>query len=62
MKFDFSGMKKVSKHQPLPSRVEGETDIVCPACMGMNLVAVKACCGAPKGTRQCPKCGYKEIL
>jgi len=62
VKLDTSGMTRVSKHAPLPGTEEARLDEICPACMGTTLVKLKPCCGSPRGTKHCPKCGYKEAL
>lgn len=55
------GLKKVSKNEPDPNKVEGEVEMSCPVCF-TALVRLKPCCGARKGSYQCRRCGYKENM
>jgi hypothetical protein len=56
------GLKQVSKKEPAPATIIGEDKTACPVCMDIKLTLVKPCCGSPKGSRVCRRCGYKEIV
>ena len=54
------GLRKSTKHAPLPGTSDGPVGRNCPACLHGELVRVRPCCGSPKGKVQCPRCGYRE--
>lgn len=62
MKLNLSELERTSKKAPIPGTVEGKMQAVCPACLKLNLLKIKPCCGSPKGYLACPACGYKETL
>lgn len=51
----LAGMKRAPRGE-----VE-RTESLCPACLDGKLNVNPPCCGSPKGSFSCPKCGYREI-